>query len=128
MRELELKNFYQLSGFQIDPKTFKLTIQRGTTQPPRNYAPPARQVPTSTTSRCSASTTSTSRSDRRARGHDGKVDGTGYGSGVRAFVDFNNGIVWFPDPQAVRARASAPDARSWFDRVMDLNLIARDCA
>ena len=38
VRELEMKNFYSIGGYGIDPKSFTLTIQKGRDVPPVQYA------------------------------------------------------------------------------------------
>jgi hypothetical protein len=122
VRELEMKNFYQLPGFQIDPKSFKLSIQRGTTDPPREYAHSPSGLDVNYLEVLGLDNLDESVSPP-ARGHDGRVDGTGYGSGVRAFVDFTNGVLWFPDPRPFAPRLGT--GGRWFDLLMDANLSRR---
>lgn len=123
VRELEMKNFYQLPGFHIDPKGFKLSIQKGTDQPPVVYA----RLPNGTSVNYLEILGLDNFDESQATripGHDEKVDGTAYQSGARLFIDYDNGTLWFPDLRPFAPRITGEGAR-FFDRVMDANLNRR---
>jgi hypothetical protein len=61
--------------------------------------------------------------------HDNKVDGTVLSTNVRTFVDFESGVLFFPDPRPFAPRLQAPapyPARDnfWFERQIS-NLLSR---
>ncbi len=120
VRELEMKNFYQLPGYQIDPQGFKLSIQKGTDQPPNVYVK-GTNVNYLEVLGLDNFDESTS---PPVRGHDEKVDGSAYQAGVRLFIDYANGTLWFPDPRPFAPRIRGGGAR-WFDRLLDANLNRR---
>ena len=107
-RDLELKNLYALGGQKIDPKTFAITVRKGTDQPFKT----ALQVADS-----SASYLETIGLDSYDESsgvpvfgrHDSKVDGTAAGSGnqLPAPVDFENGALFLPDPHPFAPRLDA---------------------
>jgi hypothetical protein len=123
VRELELKNFYSLQGFQLDPSTFKLTIQRGSDDPPRRYIPLPGNVNVNYLEALGLDSYDESQSTA-VKGHDERVDGTAYQSGARAYVDFTNGVLWFPEPRPFAPRVTGGGAR-WFDQTMDQNINRR---
>ncbi len=111
-RELEMKNFYQLSGYQIDPKSFKLSIQRTTASPAQNYARLADATQVNYLEMAGLDVWDESQTTATL-GHDGKVDGQGYGSGIAPVIDYNNGVVWFPDPRPFAPRLSGPSTHAF---------------
>ncbi len=123
VRELELKNFYQLNGFGIDPTSFAMTIQNGRDDPPLIYARKGDTL-VSYIEVAGLDNLDESTSPPR-RGHDEKVDGTLNTGGniqasTRGFVDFKNGILFFPDPRPFAPRVAPADS-DYFDQVMDYN-------
>src|SRR5437867_1736012 len=107
-RELELKNFYQLPGQRIDPGTLKISIRRGTDNPPvtfvNNGGIPIPYVEVLGLDNFDETT------GTPQRGHDGKVDGTLATSNTRLFVDYENGTLFFFDlrPFAPRLGGGKP--------------------
>jgi hypothetical protein len=104
-RDLELKNLYALGGQRIDPKSFTLTVRQGTGQPYKT----ALQVADSSVSYLE--TIGLDSYDESGGvpvfgRHDSKVDGTaaGGGSQLLAPVDFENGILFLPDPRPFAPR------------------------
>jgi hypothetical protein len=119
VRELEMKNFYQLNGFGIDPLTFGLKIQRGRDDPPANYARTPGDTLVSYIEVAGLDNVDESVSPSR-EGHDERVDGSSRNGGTRAFVDYKNGILFFPDPRPFAPRVAPADSH-FFDRVLDAN-------
>lgn len=125
VRELELKNFYQLNGSGIDPQSFKLTIQKGRNEPPDTYG----RIPGDTTVVNYLEAAGLDNVNESVSppvpGHDLKVDGTlntggSLQSSTRYFVDYKNGILFFPDPRPFAPRLQPSDSQ-YFDLVMDFN-------
>ncbi|MCC6652339.1 MAG: hypothetical protein IT348_14400, partial [Candidatus Eisenbacteria bacterium] len=123
VRELEMKNFYLLGGYGIDPKSFTLTIQRGRDEPPNQYADGEGGVRVNYIEVLGLDKKDESRASP-VDGHDEKVDGTAGTSGGRAYVDFENGVLWMPDPRPFHPRITAGNER-FFDLVMDANSFRR---
>jgi hypothetical protein len=129
-RDLELRNFYDLGGTRIDPQSLQLRIRRGTDEPPVTTfrLPDERAVSyLQMAGLDNLDETSTPRP-----GHDDQVD-RGFVSNdpsfqrSGAFVDYENGILFFPDlrPFAPRtAVAGSPDT-SAFEGLVD-RLLLRD--
>src|SRR5207302_10138032 len=95
--ENEMRNFYNLGGQRIDAATFKLTIRKGPQVPPKTNAQ-THDVPAGVPyieilglDNLDEST------DPPTHRHDGKIDGTVLSSTRRAFIDFENGTLLFPD-------------------------------
>ena len=117
VRELEMKNFYQLPGFQIDPQGFKLAIQRGSDQPPITYVPQA-NGPSIGLLEVLGLDNFDETQTTRVPGHDEKVDGSAYQSGARLFINFADGTLWFPDPRPFAPRIT-PGNKRLFDDYMN---------
>jgi hypothetical protein len=92
-RELEMKNIYQLGGARIDPKTFSLTIRKGTDQPyvltimtPQGPIPYIEAVGLDNYDETNGTPIFGK--------HDGRIDGTAAGgsSQLHVAVDFDNGL------------------------------------
>jgi hypothetical protein len=118
VRELELKNVYNLGGYQIDPKSFKLTLQLGQDEPPitdLNGVPFLEAVGLDNWDEQSA---------QARRGHDGVVDGIGFNSQTRGWVDHANGTLVLPDLRPFAPRLAAPGGRP-FDQYLDAQLNRR---
>ncbi len=112
VRELELKNVYNLNGFGIDPRSFKLQIRRGQTDPPvtdMNGIPLIELLGIDSWDE---------QTSQARRGHDGQVDGTGYNSVSKPWVDYQNGVIVLPDLRPFAPRLAGPGARP-FDRFLD---------
>lgn len=118
VRELELKNFYQLGGLQIDPGSFTLSIRQGVGQPPliainkNGVSVPYVEV--------LGLDSQNEGSGVPVPGHDGKVDGSIPFQSSRVLVDFPNGILFFPDPRPFAPRIVAPAARFFEQFVSDV--------
>lgn len=123
VRELEMKNFYSLQGFQIDPQGFKLAIQKGTDQPPVVYVPLPGGGNANYLEVLGLDNLDESQASPRA-GHDEKVDGTAYVSGRRVFVDYTNGVLWFPDLRPFAPRVHGASMRT-LDSLVSLTLNRR---
>ena len=104
-RELELKSVYQLGGSRIDPKTFSLSIRRGTDQPfttsiltPGGPIPYIEAVGLDNYDETSGTPVFGQ--------HDGRVDGTAAGGNnqLHVAVDFDNGLLFLPDPHPFAPR------------------------
>ena len=114
VRELELKNVYNLNGYGIDPKSFKLQVRRGQQEPPitdLNGIPFIEALGLDNWNEQTSQAT---------RGHDGQVDATGINSQTRGFVDYTNGVLVLPD-----LRPFAPRDTNGFERVIEGKLNRR---
>ena len=103
-RELELRNFYQLGGQRIDPGTIRINIRLGYTDPPQYSEPAAPGIPYIEMLGLDNYDESGGSAVRGA--HDNKVDGTVLATNIRTFVDFENGVLFFPDPRPFAPRLS----------------------
>ena len=101
-RELELRNFYQLGGQRIDPGTFKINIRQGYTDPPQYSEPAAPGIPY--IEMLGLDNFDESGGSAVLGAHDNKVDGTVFSTNVRTFVDFEDGVLFFPDPRPFAPR------------------------
>ena len=113
VRELELKSFYNLGGFGIDAKSFKLTLQAGQGDPPvtaLNGIPFLEMVGLDSWNEQTA---------QPRRGQDGQVDATGFNSQTRGWVDYTNGVLMLPDARPFAPRLAGPDAHK-FDQLLDV--------
>ncbi|HEV2105874.1 MAG TPA: hypothetical protein VGU27_09095, partial [Candidatus Eisenbacteria bacterium] len=121
-RELELKNFYQLGGLGIDPKTFKFSIELGQQVPPVTGAVGAGDTLVNYIEVLGLDNFNESTGQPIA-GHDGQVDGAAPNSRMRLFVDYKNGVVFLPDPHPFAPRLRDP--RFPFDALVDTLLLRR---
>lgn len=124
VRELELKNFYQLNGFGIDAQSFSLQIQKGRNEPPLNFARGPNDTLVNYIEVAGLDNVDESFTPPKA-GHDLRVDGTLNTGGTlkstsRYFVDYKNGILFFPDPRPFAPRWAPADSH-YFDATMDFN-------
>ncbi|MFN8587824.1 MAG: cell surface protein SprA [Candidatus Eisenbacteria bacterium] len=119
VRELEMKNFYALGGYGIDPKSFTLTVQLGRDVPPVQYTDGPGGTRVNFIEVLGLDKWDESNATP-VEGHDEKVDGTGRSSGARAYVDYANGVLWIPDPRPFAPRVTAADPQ-FFDQLMDAN-------
>ncbi len=124
VRDLELKNFYQLPGQRIDPGTFQLAIRRGVDQPPLISIPRPGNTTVPYLELLGLDSQDES-SGRPVRGHDGRVDGSIPFANSRTLVDFENGILFFPDPRPFAPRIAGPGARP-FERAVSAGLFRSD--
>src|SRR5438105_8372750 len=129
-RELELKNFYQLAGQRVDPKTLQLTISQGDDSPPRTIAgtdlPRGRNVPFVEALGLDNFNESGGFVSFDTHGHDGLVDGTQPTSNFRGFVDFERGTLWLPDPRPFAPRLRRDSTGRAFDRFVSSFLFRSD--
>src|SRR5215471_17629028 len=98
VRDLELKNIYNLGGFQIDPKSFKLMVQSGQNDPPTTqdlHGVPLIEM----LGLDSWKETTNQPVPADNTGGDGVVDGVGLsGNGqTRGWVDYDDGTLFLPD-------------------------------
>ncbi len=127
--ELEPHNFYNLGGQRIDKSSFKMTIRKGSDQPPKITASTSNgAIPYIEILGLDNLDEST---DPPLRGkHDGLVDGTVLNSNLRAFIDFENGTLFFPEvrPFAPRLRNERrfPPSHYDFDKAVSSLLFRRD--
>ena len=121
-RELELRNFYQLGGQRIDPTTIKINIRQGYTDPPVYSEPAAPGIPY--IEMLGLDNYDESGGSAVHGAHDNKVDGTVLTSNTRAFVDFENGILFLPDPRPFAPRLG-PGGKP-FDQAVSVLLSRRD--
>jgi hypothetical protein len=125
LRDLELRNFYSLNGARIDPGTFTLSVHW------------LDQVPNITTNLVNGESVpliETLGLDNYNEqngfpgygnfGHDGKVDGTAATSTARAFVDFEEGVLFFYELRPFAPRLGL--AAGPFDRLVDSLLFRRN--
>ncbi len=127
-RELELRNFYQLAGQRIDPRTFNLTIRQGVDDPPVMFLVSGNGEPVPYTEVLGLDNFDETRGTPIYRQHDGKVDGTLPDNTSRLFVDYENGTLFFFDPRPFAPRIAddpAYPARP-FDRSLSAVLFRRD--
>ena len=127
VRELEMKNFYQLSGFGIDPTTFKLTIQHGRSEPAILSVQPPGAVKSIPYIEVLGLDNLDESTGQPIRGNDGRVDGSAPNSGARLFVDYQNGVVWFPDPRPFAPRIKG-QGRPVLDAFMNDAVLFRHAA
>jgi hypothetical protein len=118
VRELELKNVYNLGGFQIDSKSFRLTLQSGQEEPPvtdLGGIPFFEMIGIDSWDEQTA---------QPRVGHDALVDGIGFNSQTRGWVDYVNGTLFLPDPRPFAPRLAGPTARP-LDLFLDAQLNRR---
>ena len=118
VRELELKNVYSLNGYGIDPRSFRMQVRRGQTEPPvtdLNGIPYIELLGLDNWNE---------QSSQAQRGHDGVVDATGFNSQTRGWVDYQNGILVLPDLQPFAPRVAGTTVRP-FERYLDDQLNRR---
>ena len=118
VRELELKCVYNLGGFGIDPKSFKLTLAAKQSDPPvtgMNGIPFIEMVGLDSWDE---------QSSQAHHGQDGQVDATGFNSQTRGWVDYPNGVLFLPDPRPFAPRLSGPN-QHLFDRFLDTQVARR---
>jgi hypothetical protein len=123
VRELELRNFYQIGGQGIDPVSFSLRIYQGYADPPV-YNESGKGIPYLEVMGLDNYDESGGTPVRGA--HDGAVDGTVVNSTTlaRAFVDYRNGVLFLPDPRPFAPRLG--ESGRAFDRAVSALLSRRD--
>lgn len=132
VRDLELKNFYQLAGQNIDPATFKLTIRRGNDQPPATVVTLPDDTPVPYIEVLGLDSVDESGGTPVFGKHDNEVDGvrsaesaSQLGGSVRALVDFANGTLFFPDLRPFAPRISGGQSRV-FEQLIAGTVVRRD--
>ena len=123
VRALELKNFYDLSGQNIDPLTLKLSISLGTSDPPLVNVNLADGTPVPYLEVLGLDNLNET-TGTPVPGHDGKLDGTIAFTNTRLFVDYVSGTLFFPDPRPFAPRLDAATG-SPFERAVDARLNRR---
>ncbi len=125
-RELELRNFYSLGSTRIDPASLKLTIRRGTAEPPTTTFnnPSGKAIPFLQILGLDNLDETTGRPQP---GHDDKVDQRYLPESFGAFVDFESGTLFFPDlrPFAPRIAAASAPRTTGLEEAID-RLLLRD--
>ena len=126
-RELELRNFYQLAGQRIDPKSFSLKIRRGVDDPPVTFETVG-GIPVPYTEVLGLDNIDESGGTPQYRQHDGRVDGTLPNTNSRLFVDYQNGTLFFFDlrPFAPRITPDATYPLQPFEAALSAVLFRRD--
>jgi hypothetical protein len=115
-RDLELRNFYDLSGQRIDPLTLKISIRRGQVDPPVTTVSLADGTPVPYLEVLGLDNLDESGSSP-VKGHDLRVDGTLINSNTRLFVDYENGILFFPELRPFAPRVTGADAKPFEQRI-----------
>ncbi len=123
-RDLELRNFYQLGGQRIDPKTFKLTIRKGNDDPPVTFMRKSDVISVPYIEALGLDNLDET-SGHPVPGHDGQVDGTAPTANYRVFVDYENGVLFFFDLRPFAPRLNGPGARP-FEQFLSSLLSRRD--
>ena len=116
VRELELRNFYDLSGQRIDPVTLKISIRRGQGDPPVTNLSLANGAPVPYIEVLGLDNLDES-GGSPVPGHDLRVDGTLITSNTRLFVDYENGTLFFPDLRPFAPRLFGAQARPFEQRI-----------
>ncbi|MBI5837784.1 MAG: hypothetical protein HZB25_11100 [Candidatus Eisenbacteria bacterium] len=91
----ELRNIYRLSGIKIDQETFRLAIFSTASNPPQDYGPKGKYIEI------------TGLDNEKLSGSDHVPSADGHGDGRidadvirgRSFVDYDRGLIFFPDPR-----------------------------
>ena len=128
IRELELRNFYQLAGQRIDPRTFDLKIRKGVDDPPVTSITAGGGEPIPYIEVLGLDNFDETSGTPIYRRRDGKVDGTLAENTSRLFVDYENGTLFFFDPRPFAPRITDDPtypARS-FDKFLSTILFRRD--
>jgi hypothetical protein len=131
VRDLELKNFYQLAGQNIDPATFKLSIRRGVEQPYQTVVErddatvPYIEILGLDSVDESSGTPVFGRPDNEVDGVRAAETAAQFGGSVRALIDFANGTLFFPDLRPFAPRLLDSDG-SPFERVISHTVSRRD--
>ncbi len=123
VRELELRNFYDLSGQRIDPLTLKISIRSGQSDPPVTNLNLANGTPVPYLEVLGLDNLDES-GGSPVPGHDLRVDGTLIVSNTRLFVDYENGILFFPDLRPFAPRLEGASARP-FEQSISSALLRR---
>lgn len=118
VRELELKNIYNLGGYGIDPKSFKLQLKSGQQEPAITDLDGVAFIEMAGLDNWNE------QSAQPVLGHDGVVDATGFNTQTRSWVDYENGTIMLPDLRPFAPRGRGPDARP-FDAYLDQQLNRR---
>jgi hypothetical protein len=124
-RDLELKNFYQLPGQRIDPTSFKMVIRQGVQTPAVTsiVSPTGVSIPYIEILGLDSYDQS---SGSAVPGHDGVIDGTYlYSGSQQSFIDYENGILFFPDPRPFAPRIGSRYSKYGFDNFVSRAFISR---
>lgn len=116
VRDLELKNFYDLSGQRIDPLSLKISIRRGQVDPPLTTVALTDGTPVPYIEVLGLDNLDETGSSPQP-GHDLRVDGTLITSNTRLFVDYENGTLFFPDLRPFAPRLEGSDAKPFEQRI-----------
>lgn len=124
-RELELRNFYRLGGQRIDPKSFTLTIEQGSDDPPVTAIFKGGGTPIPYIEAVGLDNFDETSGTPRFGEHDNKIDGSAPDSKFKVFVDYDNGTLFFFDLRPFAPRLVGPNARP-FDQYLASFLSRRD--
>ncbi|OGF16991.1 MAG: cell surface protein SprA [Candidatus Eisenbacteria bacterium RBG_16_71_46] len=123
-RDLELRNFYQLPGQNIDPTTFKLSIRKGRDDPPLTFISLPNGTPVPYIELLGLDNIDETTGVPVFRKHDGDVDGTAVNSNARVFVNYNEGTLFFLDLRPFAPRIGAGGKA--FEKFLSSFLFRRD--
>ena len=131
LRDLSLKNFYQLSGQNIDPTTFKLDVRQGVDVPPITVVELDDGTPIPYFELLGLDSIDETGGFPIFGQQDGIVDGVrdpavqdAVGT-TRVFVDYSSGTLFFPELRPFAPRIAGPDAR-FFEQVLSSTISRRD--
>ena len=122
-RELELKNFYQLAGQRIDPKSLQLSLRQGNLDPPQTLAKDG--VPYMQALGLDNFNETSGFPGYGHPGHDDLVDDVAPAQNWRAFIDYERGTLWVPDLRPFAPRLQGANARR-FDQYISSQLFRSD--
>src|SRR5262249_17163969 len=121
-RELELKNFYDMSGQRIDPQTLVIKVRQGNADPPNLNVTLQDGTPVPYLEALGLDNLDESGSTPLTA-HDGKLDGSLVTSNSRVFVDYESGTLFLPDLRPFAPRID-PQTGKPFERAVN-NALSR---
>jgi hypothetical protein len=123
-RELELKNFYQLAGQRIDPKSLLISIHQGNLDPPQTLAKEG--VPYMQALGLDNFNETSGFPGYGHNGHDDLVDDVAPAQNFRSFIDYDRGTLWLPDLRPFAPRIKNDGTARRFDQYVSAQLFRGD--
>jgi hypothetical protein len=123
-RELELKNFYQLGGQRIDPKSLLISIRQGNLDPPQTLAKDG--VPYMQALGLDNFNETSGFPGYGHPGHDDLVDDVAPAQNFRAFIDYERWTLWLPDLRPFAPRLKNDGTARRFDQYVSAQLFRGD--